>query len=131
MVVTTTTTKKKSKILRNTHIGICCKGLDFSLSSNVKLRRVTVSLVWGKIRNLIVGLLVGVVAPFLFACFVSFNIFLNEKIEFSKHIFFQFIFVVFFKGIILHLQKLAKVGFTFFRETICFQKDDDFFFAKK
>jgi hypothetical protein len=35
--------------------------------------------------------------------------------------------VVFLKGIILHLQKLAKVGFTFFRETICFQKDDDFF----
>ena len=58
----------------------------------MKLRRVTVSLVWGKIRNLIVGLLVGLVAPFLFACFVSFNIFLNEKIEFSKQIFFSIYF---------------------------------------
>ncbi len=76
------TKKKKSKILRNTHIEIGCKELDFSLSSNVKLRRVTVSLVWGKIRNLIVGLLVGLlvglVAPFLWVVINCAHQFLNR-----------------------------------------------------
>jgi hypothetical protein len=70
-----TTTKKKFQDFKKHAYWDLLQRLDFSLSSNVKLRRVTVSLVWGKIRNLIVGLLVGVVAPFLFACFVSFTYF--------------------------------------------------------
>ena len=86
MVVTTT--KKKFQDFKKHAYWDLLQRLDFSLGSNVKLRRVTVSLVWGKIRNLLVGL----VAPFLFACFVSFNIFLNEKIEFSKHFFFSIYF---------------------------------------